>query len=131
MDFDCDAVTDLELVDSGTEPHDRAHIFMARGETAVERQLAIDHGRHAVLEDLDVRRADRDRIDAYQHLGPAGLGHRLFDKAQLLRAAEHPGLHRLRDPVLVATVVTHKKAPIRRTPGRINVRARHRSDPGR
>ena len=38
-------------------------------EAAVERQLAIDHRRHAVLDDLDVGRADRDRVDPHQHLG--------------------------------------------------------------
>ena len=69
---------------------------------AIEWQLAINHRRHAVADDLDVRRAHRDRIDPHQHLGRPWLRHRLLDESKLLRAAQHPGLHPVGDRVLVA-----------------------------
>ena len=64
-------------------------------EALVERQFAVDHRRHAVADDLDVGGADRDRIDPHQHLRRSRLRHRLLDQGQLLRLAEHPGLHRV------------------------------------
>src|SRR5436305_11647113 len=80
MHLDRDAVADLKLVDGRAELDDRTHILVARREAAIEWQLAINHRRHAVADDLDVRRAHRDRIDPHQHLGPARLGHRLLDE---------------------------------------------------
>ena len=102
MHLDRDAVADLKLVDGRAELDDRAHIFVARREAAIEWQLAINHRRHAVADDLDVRRADRDRIDPHQHLGRPWLRHRLLDESKLLRAAQHPGLHPVGNRVLVA-----------------------------
>src|SRR5438270_8472375 len=69
MHLDRDAVADLKLVDGRAELDDRAHIFVARREAAIEWQLAINHRRHAVAHDLNVGRADRDRVDPNQHLG--------------------------------------------------------------
>jgi hypothetical protein len=80
MHLDRDSVADLKLVDGRTELDDGTHIFVARRKAAVERRSAIDHRRYAVADDLDVGRADRDGIDPHQHLGPARLGHRLFDQ---------------------------------------------------
>ena len=122
---------------AGPELHDRAHVFVAGGEALVERQFAIDHRRQAVLDDLDVGRADRDRVDPHQHLGRAGLGHRLFDQRQLLGVAEHPGLHRLRDAVFVDAVRSradrsrsHRHISLAGSGRRLSRDSRTRSMPG-
>ena len=48
------------------------------------------------LDDVEVGRADRHRIDAHQHLGPGRNRHRLLGEDQLLRVAQHPGPHLVR-----------------------------------
>jgi hypothetical protein len=124
MHLDGDAVAERELVDRGPELDHRAHVFMARGEPLVERQLALDQRRQPVLQNLDVGGADRDRVDPQQHLGRTRLGHRLLGERQLVGIAEHPCLHRRRDRVLVGAG-GHRNAP------QIIDRARHRPGPGR
>src|SRR6516225_1055626 len=113
MDLDGDAVADLEFVDSGAEPHDRAHIFVPRRKAPIERELAIHQRRDAMFEDLDVGRAYRDRIDPDQHFGGARLRHRFLHRDQLFRVTQHPGLHCFGDPVFVGAVLRHAKAPAR------------------
>src|SRR5215831_6661435 len=111
MDLDGDAVADPEFIDGRTEADDRAHVFVTGCEAPVERELAIDQGREAMLEDFDICSADCDRIDPHQYFGRAGLGHRFLDELEFLGVAEHPGLHRLRDRVLVGTVLVHQETP--------------------
>ena len=60
-----------ELVDAGAERRHRAHVFVAGRQVLVERQAALDQRRRAVRDDVEVGGADRDRVDAHQHLGPA------------------------------------------------------------
>src|SRR5271165_7196316 len=128
MHLDGDAVADLEFVDRGAEPHDGAHILMTRREAAVERELAIDYCRQPVLDDLDVGGAHRYGVDPDQHLGAPRLRDRLFDQSQFFRVAEHPGLHRLRDGILVGAVLVHPNSNCVQS---VNVRARRPSNPGR
>ena len=97
MHLDRHPVPDLELIDGRPELHHGAHVFVTRGEALVEGKIAVDHRRHAVPYDLDVGGADGDRVDPHQDFGAPRLGHRLLDQRELFRAAEHPGLHRLRD----------------------------------
>jgi hypothetical protein len=97
--LDRDAVADLVLVDGGAELHDRAHVFMARGEVLVEGHAALDQRRRAVLDDLQVGGAHGDGVDAHQHLGGTGLRHRLVHVGQLAGIAQDPGLHRAGDVV--------------------------------
>jgi len=58
---------------------------------------ALDQRRGAVVDDLEVGGADRDRVDAHQHFGPARHRHRLVDQLELIGIAQHPGLHRVGD----------------------------------
>src|SRR5215469_11771301 len=113
MDLDGDAVADLEFVDGGAEPDDRAHVFMARCEAPIERELTVHHRGQPVLEYFNVGGADRNRVDTDQHLCRARLRHRLLAQHQLFRAPEHPGLHGLGDGVFIGAVLRHTEAPIR------------------
>src|SRR5205814_1732540 len=80
MHLDRDALADLKLIDGRAELDNRAHIFVARRKAAIEWRSAINHRRHAVADDLDIGRADRDRIDPHEDLGRPGLRHRLLDE---------------------------------------------------
>ena len=95
MDLDRHALADLVFVDAGAERRDRAHVFMAGRQVLVERHAALNRGGRAVRDDLEIGRADRDRVDAHQHLGALRHRHRLFDELQLAGIAEHPGPHRV------------------------------------
>src|SRR5581483_3469144 len=64
VDLDRDPLADPVLVDTGTERHHRAHIFVTGREVLVERQAALNRCRRPVIDDLEVGRADRDRVDA-------------------------------------------------------------------
>src|SRR5690242_20448179 len=75
---------------------------MAGCEAAIERQPAIDHRRHTMTYDLDIGRTYRDRVDAHENLGRARFRNRLLNDRQLLRAAQDPSLHPIRNGVLVA-----------------------------
>jgi hypothetical protein len=57
--LDGNAIADLELIDGRTELHHRAHIFVARRKTFVERRAAIDDRGQPMLDDLDVEPAFR------------------------------------------------------------------------
>ena len=78
VDLDGDALADFVLVDAGAERDDGAHIFVAGREILVERHAALDQGRRAVIDDFKIGRADRDRVDANQHLGAFRHRHRLM-----------------------------------------------------
>src|SRR5204862_2193240 len=54
MYLDRHPVADIELVDGRPELHHGAHIFVTRGEALMERQVAVDHRRYAVPDNLDV-----------------------------------------------------------------------------
>ena len=97
VDLHRDALADPVFVDAGTERHDRAHVFVARREVLVERHAALDRGGRAVPDDLQIGGADRDRVDAHQHLGALRHRHRLVRELQLARIAEHPCLHGVGD----------------------------------
>ncbi|WP_354067736.1 hypothetical protein [Bradyrhizobium sp. OAE829] len=49
------------------------------------------------MNDLKVGRADRDCIDPDQDFSPCGNGHRLVPQGELIRVAENPGFHAIRD----------------------------------
>ena len=102
VDFDRHALADLVFVDAGAERHDRAHVFVAGREVLVERHAALDRGRRAVIDDLEIGGADRDRIDAHQHLGALRHRHRLVRELEFAGIAEHPGLHRVGDRKILA-----------------------------
>ena len=104
MDLDRDPVADLEFVHRGPELDDRAHIFVADRKVLVEWQFAFDHRWQAVPQYLDIGGADRNRVDADQHLCPARFRHRLFDQRQFLGPAENPGFHRAWHRVFIPAV---------------------------
>jgi len=87
------AIADVELVHPGTELDDGAHVFMTGREILVERRAALDQRGRTAVDDFEVGRAHRDRIDAHEHFGGAGLRHRFIDELQFIGVAEHPGLH--------------------------------------
>ena len=93
VDFDRHARADLVFVDARSERHHRAHVFMAGREVLVERQAALNRGRRAVIDDLEIGGADRDCVDAHQHFRLLRHRHRLLPDAELARIAEHPGVH--------------------------------------
>src|SRR5262245_44183211 len=95
MDFDGDALADLELVDMGAEGGDRAHVFMAWGKVLVEGQAALNAGRRSAVNDLEVGCADRNRVDADQNLGAPRNRRGLVAQEELVGPAEHPSLHLL------------------------------------
>src|SRR5579859_1310432 len=102
MNFDGDAVAGQELIDGWTKLHHCAHIFVARGIALVERKLALDHCGQSMLDDLEIRRADGDSIDAHQNLGGTWFRDRLLDQSQLFGATKCPGLHGPGDGIIVA-----------------------------
>ena len=97
MDLHGDALADAVLIDAGPERHDRAHIFVAGREVLVERHAAQDRCRRAMIDDFQVGRADRHRVDTHQHLGALGHRNRLFGELELAGIAQHPRLHLIRD----------------------------------
>jgi hypothetical protein len=90
VNLDCHALTDIVLIDSGAERHDRAHVLMAGSEILIEWHAALDHGRRAMIDDLKVRRADCDRVDAYQHFCFLWHRDRLFRNGELTGITQHP-----------------------------------------
>ena len=58
-------------------------------------------------DDFEVGRTNCDRVDPHQHFGETGFGDWLFDEGQLFWSAEDPGLHGLRDKVVVAGLNSH------------------------
>ena len=77
VDLDRHALADLVFVDAGAERHHRAHVLVAGREVLVEGQAALDQGRRAVRDHVEIGGADRDRVDAHQHLGLLRHRHRL------------------------------------------------------
>ena len=92
-------------INSRTEGHDSAAITDAGildvlTKMVKQRQdsiAAFDQGGPAVIEDVDVARAYRDRVDPDQYLPPARHRNRLAGELQLARIAQHPRLHGVRD----------------------------------
>ncbi len=112
VNLDGDPVADRIFVDCRAETDHRSHVFVADREVLVERQAAIDHCRQPMAHDFEIGGADRHRVDPDQHFGSTGLGHRLFDRHDLARAAKHPGLHPLRYRILVVQpgLIRHRSA---------------------
>src|SRR5262252_2771750 len=69
MNLDGHALADPVFVDARAERHHRAHIFVSGSEVLVVRHAAKDQRRRPVIDDLEIGRADRDRVDAHQYLG--------------------------------------------------------------
>ena len=90
VDLHRDAVADGELVDAGPERCDRAHVLVAGRPVLVEGQAALDQRRRPVRDHVEVGGADRDRVDAHQHLGPLRHRHRLLREPQLARDRRAP-----------------------------------------
>jgi hypothetical protein len=93
MDLHADALTDAVLVHARAQPRHGAHVFMTRGKHLVERFAAADQRRRAVVDDFQVSRADRHRIDVHQHLGASRHRDRLIHQTELAGIAKHPGPH--------------------------------------
>src|SRR5262249_7180455 len=102
VNFDGHALADAIFVDARAERDHRAHIFVPRGEVLVVRHAAPDQRRRPVIDDLEIGRADRDRIDAHQDLGLLRHRYRLLPQRKLAGIAEHPRLHGVRDGVIRA-----------------------------
>jgi hypothetical protein len=102
MDLDRDTLAEPVFVDARSEGDHRAHIFMARREVLVEGQAALDRGGRAVVDDLEIGGADRNRIDAHEHLGLGGHRHLLVDELELARIADDPSLHGLGNREILA-----------------------------
>ena len=100
--FDRHPVADMKLVDALPEFDHGTHVLVARRKVLVERQPPLKHRGRALVNDLQIGRADRNRVDPHQHLGRARLGHGFVDQRELVRVAQHPGLHRFRNPVGLA-----------------------------
>ena len=90
MNLHRDALADPVLVDAGPERHHRAHVFVAGREVLVEGVPALNGGRRAVIDDLEIGGADRHRVDAHQHLGLLRHRHRLFREGRAGRDRRAP-----------------------------------------
>ena len=77
VNLDRHALADPVFVDARPERDHGAHVFMPGGEVLVVRHAAQDRGRRSVIDDLEIGRADRDRVDAHEHLGLVRHRHRL------------------------------------------------------
>jgi len=97
MDFHGDAFADLVFVDALSERRDGAHVFVAGGKILVVGQPALDHRRRTVMNDLQISCADRDRIDADKDFGALRHRDRLGRQRELIRIAEHPCPHGVRN----------------------------------
>ncbi|WP_299113600.1 hypothetical protein [uncultured Bradyrhizobium sp.] len=49
------------------------------------------------MDDLEIGRTDRDRIDAHQHLGARRRRRWLVAKVELIRVTKDPGFHQVGD----------------------------------
>ena len=78
MNFHRHALADPVFVDAGAKRHDGAHIFVTGREILVERIATLNRGGRTVIDNLEIGRADRDCIDAHQHLGPLRYRYRLL-----------------------------------------------------
>src|SRR5215831_3481936 len=102
MNLDRHALADAVFVDAGPERHHGAHVFVPGGEILVVRHAAPDQRRRPVIDDLEIGRADRDRVDAHQDLGLFRHRYRLLSQRKLTGIAEHPRLHGVRDGIVRA-----------------------------
>ena len=102
MNLDGHALADPVFVDARAERDHRAHIFVSGSEVLVVRHAAKDQRRRPVIDDLEIGRADRDRVDAHQHLGLLRHRYRLVPEQQLAGIAEHPCLHGVGDGIIRA-----------------------------
>src|SRR6516225_5204281 len=102
MNLDGHALADAVFVDARPERDHGAHVFVPGGEVLVVRHAAPDQRRRSVIDDLEVGRADRDRVDAHQDLGPLRHRYRLLPQRKLAGIAEHPRLHGVRDGIVRA-----------------------------
>src|SRR6516225_6345605 len=102
MNLDGHALADAVFVDARPERDHSAHVFVPGGEVLVVRHAAPDQRRRPVIDDLEVGRADRDRVDTHQHLGLLRHRYRLLPQRKLAGIAEHPRLHGVRDGIVRA-----------------------------
>ena len=105
MDLDGDAIADPKLVHRRPQLDDRPHIFVADRKVLVEGRTTLDHGGNAVAQNLEIGRADRHGVDSHQHLGCRRLRYRLVDEQYLVRSAQYPSLHPVRDTDFVGQKV--------------------------
>jgi hypothetical protein len=78
------------FIDAGPSADHRAHIFVPGREVLVVRHAAEDRRRRPVIDDLQIGRADGDRVDAHEHLAFFRHRHRLVRQRELAGIAEHP-----------------------------------------
>jgi len=74
MNFDGHALADLIFVDALPQCHDGTHILVSGREVLVERGTTMDFSGRTIVNDFQIGRADRNRINANQHLPLAGAG---------------------------------------------------------
>src|SRR6516225_9973582 len=130
MNLDGHALADAVFVDARPERDHSAHVFVPGGEVLVVRHAAPDQRRRPVIDDLEVGRADRDRVDAHQHLGLLRHRDRLLPQRKLAGIAEHPRLHGVRDGIVRAHFYSGWRVhmvPLD-TRGRASMAARARND---
>jgi hypothetical protein len=97
MDFHTDAFANLELIDVRSESDYRAHIFVTGRKILVEGQSAFDTRRRAAMDDLKISRTDGDGVDADQNFGSPRNRSGFVAQEKLVRVAQNPGFHLLRD----------------------------------
>jgi len=97
MNLDSNPLAEIVFIDAGPERHDRAHVFVTRREVFVERQSTLNRRRRPVIDDLEIRRANRNRVDANEDFRLLRHGHRLTSNAELAGFAKHPGALRVRN----------------------------------
>src|SRR5262245_27975554 len=102
MNLDRHALADAVFVDARPERDHGPHIFVPGGEILVVRHAAPDQRRRPMIDDLEIGRADRDRVDAHQDLGLFRHRYRLLPQRKLTGIAQHPRLHGVWDAIVRA-----------------------------
>ena len=100
VDFDGYPLADLILVDTRAKRHDGSHVFMTGREALIVWSATFDLCRRTMVDDLQVGCANRDRVNAHQHLGALGNRYRFVLKRDFPKIAKHPSFHGFGDRVV-------------------------------
>ena len=65
MDFDGNPIANAVLIDSRSKSNNRAHVFMARGKILIERQATFDRRGRALVDNFEIRSANRDCVNPH------------------------------------------------------------------
>src|ERR1700736_1533353 len=88
VDLHRNTLAHLIFVHPRTERGNGAHIFMARSESLVERQRAVDERRRAVGDYVQIGSTNSHGINADKQLGSIGKRDLLLAQAQLARLSK-------------------------------------------